>query len=204
MKEKLKDISGLLIAAGHSDRMNEFKPLMLYHGNTFIIEIIRKMKSICRKIVVVTGHYSEKIQSEIEKHLLINSGISIVFNNDYKKGMFTSLQCGLIELRNTEWVLYHFVDQPGLPEEFYKEFDSQVDENYNWIQPKYNSIKGHPIIFGKEILQPIISAPLDENLKNISMLPIVKKKYWKCIYPQVLQDIDTQDDYKKEIFNEHI
>jgi molybdenum cofactor cytidylyltransferase len=144
------------------------------------------------------------IHVEIEKEYSVDSGISIVVNQEYEKGMFTSLQCGLKQLRNSEWILYHFVDQPGLPDLFYKEFAGQVDDNFNWIQPEYKNKKGHPIVFDKEIFSLITNASAKKNLNNISKHPQVKKKFWKCNYPQVLQDIDTQQDYQKEILIESI
>ncbi len=49
--------------------------------------------------------------------------------------MFTSLQTGLTAAINSDWILYHFVDQPGLPNKFYQEFIKQIDDEHNWIQP---------------------------------------------------------------------
>jgi molybdenum cofactor cytidylyltransferase len=202
MMDNENQISGLLITAGMSERMKEFKPVMLINGIPFITEIIRKMKIICNEIVVVVGFQKEKIQNEIEKYFPNNSGIQIVINKDYGKGMFTSLQCGMNHLINSNWVLYHFVDQPGLPDSFYNEFICQIDEKFNWIQPSYKTIKGHPIVFSKEIYQLIINASEENNLKDISQYTGINKKIWECDYSNVLQDIDTIKDYKREILNE--
>jgi len=198
------NISGLLIAAGLSRRMNNFKPLILSNGNSFVIEIIRKMKLVCNSIVVVTGFKSEILEAEIEKHFPEDSQIHLAFNPDYKKGMFASLQCGLQNVSYSDWTLYHFVDQPGLPGMFYKELADQVNDSFNWIQPRYSDRNGHPILLGKAIYNYILTTSMENNLKEISLQSFVNKKFWQCNYPQVLQDIDTPEDYRKEFENEHL
>jgi len=202
-KEQL-NISGLLIAAGLSSRMPFFKPLAKYKENSFLTEIIRKLKLVCDKIVVVTGYKEDEIKSEAEKFFPDDSQILLALNPDYEKEMFSSLQCGLRNLTGTDWVLYHFIDQPSLPVEFYKDFIEQIDNGYNWIQPRYKDRNGHPLLIGKSIFQTIINASSNEKLKNISSLPFINKKFWQCNYPQILQDIDTTEDYIREIHNEHL
>jgi molybdenum cofactor cytidylyltransferase len=197
-----RNISGLLIAAGLSNRMPLFKPLAKYKGNTFVTEIISKLKLVCNKIVLVTGFKENEIKSEIEKYFPQDSQIHFAYNPDYENGMLSSLQCGLSNLMNSDWVLYHFVDQPSLQAEFYKDFLDQIENGYNWIQPKFKGRNGHPIIIGRNIFQTIVSASSSENLKSISALRFVNKKLWQCNYPQILQDIDTPEDYEREIENE--
>ena len=89
-------IYGLILSAGLSGRMKMFKPLANYKGKTFIHNIILKLNPVCEKIFIVTGFNSEKLKYEItktfsnEKELL--SKINFVYNENYKQGMFTSLQ----------------------------------------------------------------------------------------------------------------
>ena len=129
--------------------------------------------------------------------LNINSKIEFVFNPDYEEGMFTSLQAGLAKAIESDWIIYHFVDQPGLPEMFYKEFVEQIDEKHNWIQPKIKEQKGHPILIRNDLFQIISDAPLNSNLRLISNDPKVKKKFWECNYSAIFQDINTEEDYSK-------
>ncbi|RJP64736.1 MAG: hypothetical protein C4539_14175 [Ignavibacteriales bacterium] len=202
-KEQL-NISGLIIAAGLSSRMSLFKPLAKYNGNSFLTEIIRKLKLVCSNIVIVTGFKKDEINAEVEKYFPGDPQILLVFNPDYENGMFSSLQCGLRNLPESDWILYHFIDQPSLPVEFYKDFIEQTDNDYNWIQPRYKDRNGHPLLIGKSIFQTIINSYSNENLKIISSLPLINKKFWQCNYGQILQDIDTTEDYKREIQNEHL
>lgn len=176
-----------------------FKPLALYKGKTFIHNIILKLNPVCEKISIVTGFNSEKLKEEVnrtfseEKDVL--GKLNFVYNENYEQGMFTSLQEGISADSGCEWILYHFVDQPGLPDSFYKELVKQIDSVYNWIQPTYKNRHGHPILLGKDLFELIINSSQDSNLREISKSPIVKKKYWEGSYKEIFQDIDTEEEY---------
>lgn len=194
MSSNEKNITGLILAAGLSGRMKEFKPLLKINSETFISVIIKKLSHVCNEIIVVTGFNSDLIFNEIDK-----SGLSelckIVFNADYGKGMFSSLQKG-IEVIQSEWLIYHFVDQPSLPIDFYLEFAGQISSAHDWIQPVNKGRKGHPIIFNKKVCELIKQKKFDSSLREISHDSSVIKYYWDYKSDLILEDIDTSDDYK--------
>jgi len=199
MKMSNKKLFCLIISAGLSGRMKMFKPLANYKGKTFIHNIILKLNPVCEKIFIVTGFNSEKLKEEVTKTFSKNeellSKLNFVHNENYEQGMFTSLQKGINAASDCDWILYHFVDQPGLSGNFYKEFVKQIDTEHDWIQPSYKKRHGHPILLGKDLFEVIVNSSNESNLKEISNSPIVKKKYWESSYKEIFQDIDTEDDY---------
>jgi molybdenum cofactor cytidylyltransferase len=194
-------IYGIIVSAGLSGRMGKFKPLLNFEGKSFIQNIVLKLNSVCDKVIIVTGYKAELIEDNVNQ-LNIYLKIKFVHNENYEKGMFRSLQAGLREAENCDWVLYHFVDQPGLPENFYTEFVKQIDDKHNWLQPEFNGRKGHPLLIKKELIQVILDAPLNSNLRSVSNDQKVIKKFWECSYAQILQDIDTPQDYARIKKNE--
>lgn len=191
-------ISGLIISAGLSCRMKRFKPLAEYKGKTFIGNIIHKLEKVCENIIIVTGYESDRLKSEVLNEFPeLRHKLKITQNNSYQKGMFTSFQKGIETALNSDWVLYHFVDQPGLSAKFYPELVLQIDNKYNWIQPANKNKRGHPILLARNLFDIIISAPKDSNLRELSKSDNFKKKYWECNYDEIFQDIDTEDDYPK-------
>ena len=193
--------NGLLIAAGLSSRMGKPKALLLQDDLPFAIVILKKMNLVCDKIVVVLGHSVEKIKIELQVFINnsdeLKSSVKFVTNEQFDKGMFTSLKSGLNEVKNSEWILYHFVDQPGLPEKFYREFKDQIDDEYDWIQPTYKNEKGHPLLLHNSIFNSILEQPDDSSLKEISKSNKVKIKLWDCKHKEILQDIDYPSDLKQ-------
>jgi molybdenum cofactor cytidylyltransferase len=191
------NIAGLILSAGLSGRMKRFKPLLDYKGKTFIENIITSLDVICKQIIVITGHNSDHLQKETIKRFngkeILNK-VNFIYNESYFDEMFTSLQKGISSIRDKDWVLYHFVDQPGLPPDFYSDFINQTDNNSNWIQPVYKNCKGHPILLHKDLFPLIMNQSPGSTLRSVSQNQIVKKKYWECNYPEIFQDIDTEED----------
>lgn len=197
-KSKVRqNITGLLLCAGMSGRMGKSKALMIYEELPFAVSIIKKMLIVCSKVIVVLGHESEKVKAGIYKHLDKTeiSKLRFVLNENYKSGMFSSLQCGLKNQTNTDWILYHFVDQPAIPESFYKDFTKQISENVNWLQPSFKNNLGHPILFNNDVVKCILESEKNKSLRDIKNDNLIKPKIWECNYSEVLQDVDTLEQY---------
>jgi molybdenum cofactor cytidylyltransferase len=196
-------VNGLIVAAGLSGRMKSFKPLADYKGKPFIINIIIKLEVICDQIFIVTGHKGNDLKSVVindrtkSNQTALLKKIKFVYNELYEKGMFTSLQKGISEAKNCDWILYHFIDQPGLPNDFYVKFINQIDSKHSWIQPSYKNKNGHPILIGEKLFELIINSSADSSLREINKNPVVKRKFWECDYKEIFQDIDTEEDYSK-------
>lgn len=197
-KSKLvPNITGLLLCAGLSGRMGTSKALMIFEDLPFAVQIIKNLLLVCWEVVVVVGHESEKVKSEILKCLAPDEAVKLkfVFNDNYKSGMFSSLQCGLRKITQSDWTLYHFVDQPSLPVKFYGQFVKQLSAESNWVQPSYKNKLGHPILFNNNVTEMILKLSENNSLRDLSNDQRIKKQIWDCNYPEVLQDIDTIEQY---------
>jgi molybdenum cofactor cytidylyltransferase len=193
-------INGIILSAGLSSRVDGFKPLLNYKGQSFVSSILQKLYLVCDNIGVVTGYKNRIIEDEVNKCILNSkfnqNKIKLIYNSEFEKGMFSSLQVGLKDMSDCDWLLYHFVDQPHLPARFYSDFINQIDDSYNWIQPEYDQNKGHPILLNKSLFSQLLDSRVN-SLKEISLSQSINKKIWTCKYKQVVEDIDTQDDYQK-------
>lgn len=197
-KSKVRqNITGLLLCAGMSGRMGTSKALMMYEDFPFAVQIIKKMFLVSAEVVVVVGHESEKVKNETIKYFTANdiAKLKFILNENYKSGMFSSLQCGLRNIQQSEWILYHFVDQPSLPNSFYKEFVEQLQEGINWLQPSHKKRLGHPILFDNKAADTILQLSDNNSLRDLSNDPMIKKLFWDCSYLDVLQDIDTIEQF---------
>lgn len=188
--------AGLIISAGLSKRMGLLKPLISFDGLPFLAHIILKLNTVCQKITIVTGHESDSIKGEITEWLEhkeneLQKKIIWCYNPDYKDGMLTSLQSGLEKLKNFNWIIYHFVDQPNIPQTFYTKFTDQIDESYDWIQPQYSGISGHPLLLSGRLINNILQLMRSESLRDLNKTYNIERKMWSCDFPEILQDYDT-------------
>jgi molybdenum cofactor cytidylyltransferase len=91
-------VYGLIISAGLSGRIGQFKPLLNYKGNSFLQNITAKLSEVCDKIIIVTGNKASEVKENIEQ---LNTKISfeLVFNPDYELGSL----CG------STWITTNFL-----------------------------------------------------------------------------------------------
>ena len=54
-------INGILLSAGFSSRMQVFKPLQEKNGVPMIVQVARKMLTVCHTVTVVTGFRSQEV-----------------------------------------------------------------------------------------------------------------------------------------------
>ena len=189
-----ESVIGIVLCAGFSGRMNKFKPLLkLNNGKTLIQNITGKLSVVCNEVIVVTGFKSNEVTADIKE--TDDSGkVITVFNEHYESGMFSSLQAGL-RSSDASWYLYHFVDQPGLPDNFYSKFINRVNDKFNWVQPVHNNKKGHPILFDNFVKEKILKSSADANLRAISRDKSIKKIFWEYDSDLIFQDIDTPEEF---------
>ena len=112
-------------------------------------------------------------------------------NPDYEKGMLSSLQAGLNAVKDSKWILYHFVDQPNIPAPFYPALANQIDNVFDWIQPSYMGKSGHPILFSNKLTDAILNLNQDQSLRDLAQFVKFKQKKWDCGFKEILMDFDT-------------
>jgi molybdenum cofactor cytidylyltransferase len=91
-------ISAILLAAGQSRRLIGGNKLIIKYKEVPLINHILKslIKSKVNKIIIVLGYESNKIK----KIILKSKKIIFINNPNYKKGISSSIKCGLKKLSN--------------------------------------------------------------------------------------------------------
>jgi len=87
----------VILAAGLSKRMQAFKPLLPVDGRPALEGLIETVKAAgLSDITVVTGHNREALIPELAR-----LGVIEAYNENYEKGMFSSIQAGLAKARQS-------------------------------------------------------------------------------------------------------
>ncbi|MEW6653716.1 MAG: NTP transferase domain-containing protein [Bacteroidota bacterium] len=192
-------IDALLISAGFSGRMGDFKPLIKIGNQAFVTKITEKLLSVCQTVTIVTGYRSYDVETEINNSFhkettCEKTRVKCVFNPEFYNGMFSSVKAGVADMQNSDWILFHFVDQPAIPINFYKELIAQIDDKHDWIQPVYELKQGHPVLFNSSVIPKILCCPSNYRMKLVRGEDDIKKKYWITDYEFILEDFDTKED----------
>lgn len=191
-------ISGILLAAGESKRMDGgFKPLLKWGTRTVIGECIHQMRnSQLADIFVVLGHRHFEIRPR-----LAGLGVQYAINEDYEKGMLTSVKTGLAMLGpNSEAFLLALVDQPGVSSKVIDMLIEAYDKrDKDIIVPTYEGRRGHPVIIDGKYVDEImqmdddaeggLGAFISAHANDVLEVPVPSSA--------VIEDIDTPGDYER-------
>lgn len=95
----------VLLAAGKSSRTSSLKQLYEVNGEYLINVQIRRLQSYGFNVAVVLGYEYNKIRT------IVNDSVTIVHNEQYEKGMFSSVKTAMRTL-NDEQIIFCHVDRP--------------------------------------------------------------------------------------------
>lgn len=192
--EKVNNISAIILSAGYSSRMMDFKPL-LHIGDMSILE-----KAICNfknlginDIKVVTGFRNAELLPIIDK-----LGAISIFNPNYDKGMFSSVTAGIKSLGESIEAFFILpVDNPVIKFStlsemiyYYKEYNCHI------LYPKFNGKRGHPPLISIKLKDGILNWSGEGGLRNyLSLFDDIASEIEVVDHGSII-DIDYIEDYE--------
>lgn len=190
-------ICSIILAAGKSSRMGNFKPLLEVGGVPAVKRLIRSNKdAFIENIVIVTGHNREELEDS-----LAGEDVITAYNPDYEQGMFTSIKTGLRKaatLGDFDFYFLFLVDVPLIPANLiaslYLSLDPAADNFYVFC---YEGKKGHPLIIPSKYLDEILAYDGPNGLKGVT------NKYDDLLVrvdtdeEAVVLDMDVPEDYEE-------
>lgn len=182
----------VIVAAGMSTRMNEFKQLMKIGDLTIVERVVLNFLRVgIKEIVVVTGYRAEQVEKA-----LYHKGITFLRNENYENSqMLDSAKIGLAYLKDRcDQVFFCPVDVPFFTEETMKKLISQ---HGSIVVPKCRNKLGHPIKIKTLLIPAILDYQGEGGLRgaldslNIEFVSIPVQD------EGILMDLDTPEDYQQ-------
>lgn len=181
----MKEIEGIILAAGYSSRAKSFKMTLPLDGKTVLENCLQGMIDFCDKIIVVGGYQVEKIIPIVKAY----PQVELVYNEYYSKGMFSSVKKGLRYITSKRFFLTPG-DYPAISKDTYRIMLNTAGEI---VVPVFNSQRGHPVLLASYLIPEI--SQRESNLKEF-----INTKGFTAVSVQdegILLDIDTWEDYLK-------
>ncbi|KMT20899.1 nucleotidyltransferase family protein [Clostridium cylindrosporum] len=180
------EVEGIVLAAGLSTRTGDnYKMSLDIDGKSIIERCIEGMYDVCSKIIVVGGHRIEEIHSILSRY----NKVKVVYNENYRDGMFSSVKEGVRHITK-ERFFFTPGDYPIINKNTYNailKIDSDI------VIPRFNERKGHPILIKSYLIEDLLN-----NCNYTSLRDFVRSKYAIIIDVNdsgVLKDVDTMEDY---------
>lgn len=181
-------VDAVILAAGYSSRVGDFKPGLDLYGKSILQRCIESMSELCDNIIVVGGHQHEII-CDLVKDI---PKVKAVKNENFELGMFSSIRRGIKEVTSD-----HFFIMPGDQPVVKREtFEFLLKKKADIVIPRYKCKKGHPPLFDSKLIVEILSWVDTEILRNY-----IHGKEKVIIVdvddPGIGLDVDTAEDYEK-------
>ena len=186
------EIGALIVAAGMSRRMGEFKPMLSIGSISVAQRVVATLSQAgVNKIVMITG-YNAVI---LERHLSGN-GIIFLRNEEYETTqMFDSVKIGLEYLHGKcDKILFTPVDVPLFTARTVKTI---LDSGAPLACPMCEGQQGHPILIANELIPEILADCGEQGLKGAMDRCSVPLHRIEVKDFGTVRDADTPEDFSE-------
>ena len=188
-------ITAILLAAGQSKRLvNQNKLIKKYKKKPLINHVVQSIiKSKIEKLIIVLGFEYLKVKKKVNK----NKKIQFVINHNYKKGISSSIKCGLKKISNKN---YGFIivqaDMPKISKNIFNKLHTEIKTNKKEIfVPIKNNKIGNPIGFKISMINKLKKISGNKGAKFIIKRNRPKIKYIRTKSLGIFKDIDLIKDF---------
>lgn len=193
-------INGLILAAGMSRRMGQFKPLMQIEEKTVIETTVNHMlEAGVNQITVVLGYRGSEIQQVLESDRKRRDRLKFAYNLQYETSqMLDSIKVGLNKLERCDRFFLAPGDMPAISVETYQTLKNIAENNIESkvMFPTLEGYRKHP---------PLISWSCRDDMLAFRGKGL--RELWKQYEDEIIEiplddngctmDVDTPEDFQR-------
>ena len=180
----------VILAAGFSRRMGQWKPLLPYQQGCILDAAIKNAQQYCRQILLVVGYRAEELRAKYGDQ----ENILIIENPHFAQGMFSSIQCAMPYIQGEHFFIT-LGDMPCIAPSVYHTLLANAGSQREIIFPGNAQQTGHPVLFPRAAITAISQAPTNSKMKSL-LSPYFHFRFLNLATQQgILLDVDTPADY---------
>ena len=197
----MKDVAAIVLAAGRSRRMGQFKPLLPFGNRTVVDHCIDNLRrGGVDTIVAVVGHRAADIQS----HLRLDDA-SFAVNPEPDSEMSVSVACGVSRVPvKAKAILITPVDHPAVPSTVVARIiEEWKTGKAGLVVPTWNGRGGHPVLVDASFRNELLHLNPKRGLRHLFESHPSQVTRLAVDSPYIARDMDTWDDYvllHKDVF----
>jgi len=181
--------AGIILAAGESRRMGRPKAFLEFRNGTFLSTLAETFGPFASPVVAVFGCDGEAAA------LRVPAGVMPVINQEYRRGMLTSLQAGLRALHGVSFdrVLFTLVDHPAIsPDTVARLIETDADIAI----PRLDGKRGHPVLLSRGIADEYLREPASAKARDVIDRHAEHILYLDVDDPGIRDDVDDPSLYE--------
>ena len=186
-------VGAVVLAAGGSQRFGRPKQLLLYDGQTLVRRAARGALAVRGPVVVVAGREQEMIGLD-----LLGLPVTVVPNDDWERGIGSSVRCGLEALPECDAAVIVACDQPRVDGSVIQQLIAEhAKSGKPIVAAAYAGTLGVPALFARRRFDELRSLPDAQGAKSIILRH--RDEVATVDFPAGALDIDTPEDYEREL-----
>ncbi len=184
------ETAALIVAAGMSSRMGQFKPMLSIGSISVAQRVVATLHQAgIRRVVMVTGYNA----SVLERHLAGNGMIFLRNESFATTQMFDSVKIGLEYLRDkSDRVLFTPVDVPLFTAQTVR---TLLDSGAALARPLCQGQQGHPILISSRLIPELLADSGDQGLRGAMERCSEPVTSVEVSDQGTLHDADTPEDF---------
>jgi molybdenum cofactor cytidylyltransferase len=170
---------------------------------TLVEHSVLSMYDVVDRVIVVGGYGIERVRDILGGY----PKVEVIYNQDFRRGMFSSVQAGLRHLRS----LYQDAsvrarvfllpgDYPLVRQDTYRRM---LMVSGHVVIPTCKGRRGHPVLMSTRLIEHVLCSPDTYNLRDC-----IKRFGYAGVEVEdegILCDVDTMEDYEsvKRLYDKH-
>ena len=189
---RFADLSGIVLAAGRSSRMEGANKLLLPWETQCVLQVV--VERICEvglgEVVVVTGHQRAEVEKALSRY-----PVRLVHNPDFAEGMAASIRVGVEAAASEKGYLFALGDMPQVAGKTMLKVAEALKSSETIAVPVCAGRRGHPVAIGSAYRDALLALTGDRGAR-----PILAKNAAHVVEVPVedegiFVDVDTRESY---------
>jgi molybdenum cofactor cytidylyltransferase len=185
--------AAIVLAAGRSSRMHDFKPLLVAGGRTLLERAVGTFTGVgIDDVVVVTGYRGDEVRP-----VAVRNGARVIANARFDEGMYASVQAGVSSLGPDVSRFFLLpADVPLVRPETVGRLARAAGPpaGPTVVYPALHESTGHPPLISASLRDEVVAARPAGGLRELLLRHAASSLLVEVDDPGVLLDVDTQED----------
>ena len=190
---RFADLSGIVLAAGSSSRMEGANKLLLPWQKQCVLQVV--VERICEvglgEVIVVTGHQRVEVEEKLSRY-----PVRLVHNPDFAEGMAASIRVGVEAAVGDQGYLFALGDMPQIAGTTMLKVAEALKSSETIAVPVRDGRRGHPVAIGSAHRAALLALTGDRGAR-----PVLAKNAANLIEVPVedegiFVDVDTRESYR--------
>jgi len=191
----VRDIAGILLAAGRSERFGGHKLLTsLPDGTLLAVRAAHTLKRALPRVLAVIRPGDTALSRCFQQE-----GLEVLECPEAERGMGHSLAAGVAALADAGAWLVALADMPFIGEPTCRRIVQAIADGAELAVPVYRGRRGHPVGFSAVYRDRLLALDGDRGARDLLAANVDRLRLIEVDDPGILRDVDSPDDLQDAV-----